>query len=694
MCIRDRFKAVDSFEQAADSAREALTNMEKVVDQLANAVSFMSAQAGMLAGVERRTLEESDSYQRTAIGMVSLLKDLEIIAAETAGVTSKFRIGPLKERLAATISSFEKFDVDRRAPDAIANLQKQFPTLSNSFLDEQNGLFSLRTRMFEDDRAARTAYRTLSRDLFKDLRAATKGLNALTGDLELRIVKARNAIESATALNSGPDSISAQTGGLLIDAKQLQVELEAMMRAEDKQDIGPAQQAVQKTLTSLKDDVTNLLNTLNTMGEESLAVSAAKILAALRAVGNFVETVAVGKDALLTANRSLQIQIDVVDGVVDRDRELSAQRVQSVTESLERATEEVNSQASSSTWQILTLGLIAIIGSLAINSLMIRSIVSRLGQALSVAQAVSTGRLVRVPESRQKDEVSELLTALSAMVAMLDDSVTKIRNASTNVNQGSEGISRGNNDLSQRTEQQASHLTETASQMEQIKDDVNEGAAAAAKANDLAQSACVAATQGSVVATKAVNTMRSIEEGAEQISKIVSAIDSIAFQTNILALNAAVEAARAGEQGRGFAVVAAEVRNLASQSKSSAAQIGKIIATNVEQVGIGSALVNDAGKNMEAILSEVQRVSDLINAVSDSNQRQVDSISQINSAVSDLENMTQQNAALSEEGSAEAATLLEQARALDEAISVFKSDITIEANELPTPLPTEEGTHA
>ena len=305
---------------------------------------------------------------------------------------------------------------------------------------------------------------------------------------------------------------------------------------------------------------------------------------------------------------------------------------------------------------------------------MIRSIVSRLRQALSVAQSVSTGRLVNVPSSRQTDEISELLTALGTMVGMLDTSVSKIRQATINVNQGSEGISRGNTELSERTEQQASHLTETASQMAQIKDDVNEGANAAAKANELAQSARNAATQGSEVVGKAVRTMRTIEEGAEQICQIISAIDTIAFQTNILALNAAVEAARAGEQGRGFAVVAAEVRNLATQSKDSAAQIGKIIASNVEQVGIGSALVNDAGQNMEAILVEVQCVSELINDVSDSNQRQVDSISQINSAVSNLEIMTQQNAALSEESSAEAVTLLEQARSLEDAVSVFSSE--------------------
>ncbi|MFK7966623.1 MAG: methyl-accepting chemotaxis protein [Burkholderiaceae bacterium] len=692
--VSQQLGSVDSFEQAAALAREALKNSEKVVDDLAGSVNFLAVQAGMSAGVANRTLDEASAHQLAATEIASLVKDLEILAAETAGVSSKFRLGPLRERLSATADSLENVSIDSLAPEAIAAAKAAIPGLIKAFNDEQTGLFTLRENMFAEERSARGPYRKASGALLKNLRATTASLTSLKGDLQLKIVLAKQSITEAMSLNGGPASVTGLTRDLLVDTKRLQIELESLMRAEVSDVIDPARESVNQRLQALVSLSTDLLKALNDMGEESMAQSAGTILASFRSVKTYVETVAAGKANLLVAQQALSAQIQALERVVERDRELGEQRVASVTEELSKATEKVNTQVSSSTWQIITIGALAIVGSILINSLMIRSIVSRLRQALTVAQSVSTGRLIKVPSSKQKDEISELLTALGTMVGMLDTSVSKIRQATINVTQGSVGISRGNTSLSERTEQQASHLTETASQMAQIKDDVNEGANAATKANELAQSARNAATQGSEVVGKAVRTMRTIEEGAEQISKIISAIDSIAFQTNILALNAAVEAARAGEQGRGFAVVAAEVRTLASQSKDSAAQIGKIIAGNVEQVGIGSALVNDAGQNMEAILHEVQRVSDLINDVSDSNQRQVDSISQINSAVSDLENMTQQNAALSQESSAEAVTLLEQSRSLEEAVSVFSSESTPEIEETPTPLTTEEGTPA
>lgn len=692
--VSQRIASVYSFEKAAASSRQALSDMEQVVDQLASTASLMSVQAGMAAGEAKRTLNQVLAHERAAIEMTSRLKDLEILAVETAVVSSDISLGPLRERLVATANNFASIEVGMGAPESVINTKLALPALVEAFTDEQTGLFALRMGAFGEELTATSQYRQASRTLLNEIREGVKSLEALRNKLRVKIAFDRNAIDEALALNGGPASTTGLTRKLSIDAKRLQIELGVLMHAELSSAIEPAQDAVAKTLDSLLIAAAKLLSSLNGMGEQALAKSSEKIVSFLREVEGHVQTVAVGKAAQLDADTSLQRQIDTVGSIVSRDRELSQRRIQSVTAELVQATKEVHSQVSSSTWQIVAIALMAIISSIVVNSLMIRSIVSRLRKALSVAKSVSTGHLVRIPPSRQKDEISDLLGALDVMVDMLDGSVAKIRNASTNVNQGSEGISRGNHELSERTEQQASHLTETASQMAQIKDDVNEGAAAAAKANDLAQSACNAATQGSEVVGKAVRTMRTIEEGAEQISKIISAIDSIAFQTNILALNAAVEAARAGEQGRGFAVVAAEVRTLASQSKASAAQIGKIIATNVEQVGVGSALVNDAGQNMEAILSEVQRVSELINEVSDSNQRQVESISQINSAVSDLENMTQQNAALSEESSAEAVTLLTQARSLDEAISVFASDASTDSYTAQASLPTEQETPA
>lgn len=497
--VGQRLKSVETFEQAATHAREALVSKEAIVDRL-------------------------------AVEMSGRLKDLELLAAETAGITNKFRLGPLRERLTATVDSFNQIEIKRGMPEPMKGVKTDFPGLIKIFDDEKTGLFAIRLGIFQETRAAKSQFRKAKRVLFKDLRGKIEALDAANGDLRLDIVLQKRALGEAISLSGGPRSITGLTGDLTLDAKRLQTQLEALMHAELKAEIQPAREAVENRLQALVVFAGNLVNVLTEMGETSMASDATGILKAFQVVEQDVEIVAGEKAALLAANSALSTQISTIAGIVARDRELSQQRIDAVTAELVLATKKVNTQVSSSTWQIIAIGLMAIFGSIVINSLMIRSIVSRLRQALSVAKSVSTGHLVRVPPSRQKDEISDLLAALDTMVDMLDGSVAKIRNASTNVNQGSEGISRGNNELSQRTEQQASHLTQTASQMVQIKDDVNEGAVAAAKANDLAQSACNAASQGSEVVGKAVSTMRTIEEGAGQISKIISAIDSIAFR--------------------------------------------------------------------------------------------------------------------------------------------------------------------
>ena len=301
-----------------------------------------------------------------------------------------------------------------------------------------------------------------------------------------------------------------------------------------------------------------------------------------------------------------------------------------------------------------------------------RSITRPLTQAVAVAQAVAEGDLSRQISVDSKDEVGHLLQALKTVNRDLGRTMLQVRQAAETMQTASEEIAAGNMDLSQRTEQQASSLQQTAASMEQLNATVKNNADTARSATQMAQSASAAASKGGKVVAQVVNTMQAITEGSKKIADIIGTIDSIAFQTNILALNAAVEAARAGEQGRGFAVVAAEVRALAQRSANAAREIKTLIGASVESVDAGSRLVSEAGMTMSDIVSQVQRVTDLIGEIGSATLEQTSGIGQVNQAVVQLDQVTQQNAALVEESAAASDSLKQQAGRLVEVVSVFR----------------------
>ena len=318
------------------------------------------------------------------------------------------------------------------------------------------------------------------------------------------------------------------------------------------------------------------------------------------------------------------------------------------------------------------LGLFALALGAGIAVWITRSITRPLGQALEVANTVAAGDLTSRIEVTTRDETGQLLQALKTMNDSLARTVGAVRAGTDTIAVAAEQVAAGSLDLSSRTEQQAGALEETASSMEELTSTVRQNADNARQANKLAESASGVAARGGEVIHQVVGTMDEIQASSSKIGDIIGVIDGIAFQTNILALNAAVEAARAGEQGRGFAVVATEVRNLAQRSAAAAKEIKELIGDSSDKVANGSRLVAQAGATMEEIVDSVRRVTDIMAEISAASLEQTAGIEQINGAVAQMDEGTQQNAALVEETAAASNAMQEQAARLAQAVAVFR----------------------
>ncbi|AVS94172.1 chemotaxis protein [Paracidovorax avenae] len=315
---------------------------------------------------------------------------------------------------------------------------------------------------------------------------------------------------------------------------------------------------------------------------------------------------------------------------------------------------------------------LAVVVALLLSLWVTRSITRPIARAVDVARAVAAGDLTQRIEIHARDEVGLLLESLRDMNTALATVVSRVRQGSESVASASMQIAQGNSDLSSRTESQASALEETAASMEELGSTVAQNADNARQANQLAQASSGVAEQGGAVVAQVVDTMKGISESSRRISDIINVIDGIAFQTNILALNAAVEAARAGEQGRGFAVVAGEVRSLAQRSAGAAKEIKELITASVERVESGAQLADRAGSTMTEVVGSIRRVTDIMGEISAASSEQSAGVAQVGEAVTQMDQTTQQNAALVEEMAAAASSLRSQAQDLVQAVSVFR----------------------
>ena len=458
-----------------------------------------------------------------------------------------------------------------------------------------------------------------------------------------------------------------------------------------------------------------IINFNNTVEVAALRESWGKTLAALRKSLADVRQVQAGDAAFVAAiDKSLdeikqyeagivpifdqieRAQIDGAGGGAYADRlkthmeatdQLFSRLATSAREQMQEARQGVDALAATMSGLIGVALVLALAVLIPLTYLSVRSITRSLAQARDLAERIAGGDLSRDTQALNHDEVGQLVTAMGRMQQSLRGLVRQVQDAAGNISTASSEIATGNHDLSQRTEQTAANLEEAASSMEMLTSTVQQSAQASRQASDFASSAAEVAARGGAVVSQVVSTMDQITTSSRKIADITGVIDSIAFQTNILALNAAVEAARAGEQGRGFAVVASEVRSLAQRSAGAAKEIKELIGSSVERVEDGSRFVSQAGQTMTEIVGSVRRVSGIIHEITASAAEQSDNIGHISQSVTQLDQKTQQNAALVEQSTAASESLREQALQLTRAVSQFKLHDGATASVQPGALP-------
>jgi methyl-accepting chemotaxis protein len=359
----------------------------------------------------------------------------------------------------------------------------------------------------------------------------------------------------------------------------------------------------------------------------------------------------------------------------------------------EMLVDEFNQRATRQRDLLLIICLAAVALAMLAGTFITRSITRPIMTAVEIARTVAKGDLSRTVRVQGNDETRDLLEALKEMTERLTEIVGRVRDSSTSISGAAGEIAAGNADLSQRTEEQAASLEETAASMEQLSSTVKQNAENAKHGSALASNASEVAQKGSEVVIQVVHTMQGISESSNKIADITGIIEGIAFQTNILALNAAVEAARAGEDGRGFAVVASEVRSLAQRSSAASKEIKELIAASVQKIQDGSALASKAGQTMQEATQAVARVTGIMSEIAAASDEQSRGVDQVNTAIGQMDEVTQQNAALVEEAAAASQSLDDQGRQLGEAMAFFHlgetldRPLTRQERKAPAPVP-------
>ncbi|MYN19679.1 HAMP domain-containing protein [Rugamonas sp. FT107W] len=510
---------------------------------------------------------------------------------------------------------------------------------------------------------------------FYDLRIATKLIVSFSAVLLLTLVMGVCAILSMGQVNQASTDLAQnwmpsvravlELRGDVGDYRRWEL---AHLLNEDPKGMAGYEKRMDETLATLKAHRQAYEKVINEGEEKTLAGEFDKSLAAFMIEHEKMMT-------LSRANQKVEARAVASGNSAKLLAELTAtvnKLVKLNSDGGEAASAAASATFSSARWTAIALLVLNIVIGMALALWVARIVATPLQEAVALARDVAGGDLTRSIAVTSACETGQLMQALQDMTGNLQQLVSQVRSGTDTIATASSEIASGNQDLSARTEEQASSLEETASSMEELTSTVKQNADNARQANQLAQSASGIAVKGGDVVGQVVGTMASINESSRKIVDIIAVIDGIAFQTNILALNAAVEAARAGEQGRGFAVVASEVRNLAQRSAAAAKDIKQLIGDSVSKVETGSQLVDQAGKTMTEIVASITRVTDIMAEITSASVEQSHGIEQVNTAILQMDQVTQQNAALVEQAAAAAESMQDQAGKLSEVVSVFK----------------------
>jgi methyl-accepting chemotaxis protein len=663
----------------SEHARTDLKKAEEAVGATRVAVQQIGVEAGKTADKAQDATRRLAHNMKLALSAQSRLKEIAIVVSEVDTASNRFRLGPLKEKFKSAVDAIARLEPEAGSDDVLKDARAAVAAAFEAFGKEGAGLLALRANVLASKADAEAAYQKQRRAILAPVEEQANKLGTVLDNTEVLAVKQRQALEAALKLRNEPGGVVTVSDDVSMAIRDMVGQVRLLMLATTEAEAKSAEAELKKQAQQLASNMASMRAGLIKMGRPQMAAEVDVAIKAMASVDKSVGSVAGAKISLLASENSMRASMDKLKATAVQQASVGEAQVKQMSQRQRDVASAVDARVSSSLAVILGISALIIVATTVMGWRTTRSITQRLNEAVRVAEEVSRGELTAVPTSRGSDETARLMNALSTMVGTLTGIVGNIRTAATQIDVGSNEISLGNQDLSVRTEQQASQLQQTAASIEELGATVRQNAESARHANSLAGDASKVAERGGVIVSEVVNTMGEIERSSQQIGEIVAVIDGIAFQTNILALNAAVEAARAGEQGRGFAVVAAEVRALALKSGDAARQVKAIVDTSVGKINAGSAQVRDAGSTMQDIVTQVRKVTDLIAEIARASSEQATSVGSVGQAVSQLDTLTQQNAALSEQGSAAAMSLRRQAEGLTQAIAAFQLQETVQA---------------
>jgi len=666
----------EAYRVEAEQARAALKKAEDAVGATRSAVQQIGVEAGQAAD---RAQDQSRRIGQTVKQLLSAqtrLKELAIVVGDVDTVTSRFRLAPIKERAKAVTDAIARLEPEAGTEDALKEVRALAAATYEQIAKDNGGLLALRAAALaakpEAKAEAEAAYQKQRRAVLGPADEQATKLGTVIDTLEVQAVKQRQALEAALRLRNEPGGVVTTSEEVSLAIRDMVAQLRLLMLAGTVEEAAATQGALEAGADKLVRQMKAMREGLVRMGRPPLAMQVDAALAAMESVRASIGKVGAAKKSLLGSEAHMAGMLDKLKQTALAQAAAGEKQVQAIAERQRQVSAGVDGRVNSSLTIILGIAALVIVATGLFSLRTVRAVTARLNGAVQVAESVSSGHLVDVPRVSGNDETARLMNAMATMVDKLRGIVGDISQAAQQIHSGSAEINRGNQDLSERTEQQASQLQQTAASVEQLASTVRSNAESARSANELAGSASEVATRGGAVVEQVVSTMAEIEAQSKRIGDIVGVIDGIAFQTNILALNAAVEAARAGEHGRGFAVVAAEVRALAAKSADAARQVKAIVEASVSRIDGGSALVRDAGTTMQEIVTQVQRVTQIMAEIARASEEQATSVGTVGSAVNQLDTLTQQNAALAEQSTAAAASLTQLAEGLTQAVAAFR----------------------